>query len=130
MYIVLGWINLSLFALASAHFWLRFLGTRLFHTKSKKFFALIKTLRRIHKPVGIVLVGLAYLHGFLALGTLRPHTGLIAASALAAAAALGALYFFSRKKPFFTLHRWAVLVIACLIVLHLVFPNALYYFTV
>ena len=129
MYIVLGWINFSLFILVTAHFWLRFLNTRLFHSKNKNFFALLKTLRTLHKPLGIALVGLAYLHGFIALGALRPHTGLIAASALAAAAVLGAIYFFSRKKAFFTLHRWAVLVIACLIALHLIFPGALSFFT-
>ncbi|MPN19583.1 hypothetical protein SDC9_166954 [bioreactor metagenome] len=125
MYVVLGWINLSLFALATSHFWLRFLNSRLFHAKSKGFLSLLKTLRVIHKPVGIALVGLAYLHGFMALGTIRPHTGLLAATAMAAAAALGAAYFFSRKKPFFILHRWVVLAIACLIAVHLIFPNLL-----
>ncbi len=124
-YIVLGWINFSLFVLTAAHFWLRFLNKRFFHSKSKKFLGLLKTLRIIHKPIGIALVGLVFLHGYLALGTIRPHTGLMAATAMATAAALGAAYFFSRKKVFFSLHRWAVLVIACLIVLHLIFPNLL-----
>ena len=129
-YILLGWINFSLFALVTSHFWLRFLNSHLFHSKSKKFLGLIKTLRIIHKPIGIALVGLAFLHGVMALGAFRPHTGLLAASALAVAAILGAAYFFSRKRPFFTLHRWAVLTIACLIAIHLIFPNALSFFAV
>jgi|GEM_PF-279804 len=124
-YILLGWINLSLFAIVTSHLWLRFLNKHLFHSEKARFKNFIKTLRQIHKPLGIVLVGLAFIHGFLALGTIRPHTGLLAAAVLAAAAALGAAYFFSKKKALFALHRWVVAAIACLIVIHLVFPNAL-----
>jgi predicted heme/steroid binding protein len=125
-FILLGWINFSLFVLVTSHFWLRFLNKHLFHAKSKNFLGLLKRLRNIHKPIGIALAGSVFVHGYLALGAIRPHTGLMAATALAVAAAFGAAYFFSRKKTFFTLHRWTVLVVACLIAVHLIFPNLLY----
>ncbi len=128
MYKVLGIINIVLIVAITSPLWLRKLNQLFFHTKDPRFARVLKALRTLHKPFGIALVFfLIPIHGYLALGGLRLHTGLIAWIAALATAALGLAFFLSKKRALFKLHRWMALAFILLIAVHLLFPSLLSY---
>ncbi len=126
IYFFLGWLNVSLFAIITSPFWIGFLNKRFIHSKSQKYQKFIKALRQIHKPLGIILAGLAFVHGFLALGVIRPHTGLLAAITVCAVVVLGIAFYRTKKRPVFLWHRALALAVFCLVIVHILFPNLLY----
>lgn len=125
---ILGWINFSLFMLITSPFWISFVGRRV-HAKGARYVKLLSTIRRIHKPLGVLLLGTAFVHGTLMLGGISLHTGLLVALAIAFIVALGAVYYRTRKKAAFKAHRTLALVCLGLLLVHLIFPNLLYMFT-
>jgi hypothetical protein len=127
MYVILGWLNIALFAVMTAPLWLRFLNARTFKLKGGAYAQVLRRLRQVHKPLGGVILILALIHGALALGTFRLHTGSLVWLAAAATASLGFTYFILKKKALLIWHRRMVLVILAFVVLHLLFPEALYY---
>lgn len=124
---VLGWFNaISLFIIL-APFILNFLNRKLFKNKSKEIRDLVKTLRKIHKPLGLVLIFTGIIHGYMALGGLRLHTGTLLYISLILTGAMGGSFYRTKKKKFFTWHkRFAALTVG-LLILHLVYPSAVYY---
>ena len=127
MYIVLGWINVVLLAVMTAPVWLRFLNTRTLRLKGGVYGKSIKYLRAIHKPIGIAIVILALIHGYLALGVLRVHTGSILWTAVFIGAFLGGLFFYTKKRHLFVWHRRVVALAILMLLIHLLFPSAVYY---
>jgi hypothetical protein len=127
IYLYLGWFNVFLLAVMTAPYWLRFLNNRTLRLKGGAFAKTIKFLRKLHKPLGLILLLLALYHGYLALGALRPHTGALVWLAIAATASLGLSYYLSKKKALFVWHKRMVLVVLAFLLLHLLFPSALYY---
>jgi hypothetical protein len=127
LYSVLGFTNIALLAVMTSPFWLRFLNERFFHKKGGSYAKAIKILRALHRPLGAVIIVIAAIHGYLALGTIRLHTGVLVFLALLVTATLGGSFFLFKKKPLFLWHRRMVLVVLLLLLIHLLFPNALYY---
>jgi hypothetical protein len=127
MYLVIGWMNIGFIAVMTAPYWLRFLNNHTLRLKGGGYAKTIKVLRAIHKPLGILILTLAAIHGYLALGALRLHTGTIAGTMLLITVLLGAFYFLTRKKPAFTWHKRFVVVLLFFILIHLLFPSAVYY---
>lgn len=125
MYGVLGWLNIALLAVITSPLWLRKLNGWVFHIPMKKFGRVLKVLRTLHKPLGIALVVIIPIHGFLALGGIRLHTGTVAWAAGLAVVCVGLLYFFLRKPALLKTHRWLALAFVALAVVHLLFPWAL-----
>ena len=83
-------------------------------------------LRVVHKPLGIAILVLAIVHGILALGALRLHTGTIAGIMLIATAALGGSFYLLKKKPLFIAHRTMALLFVLFVLVHLIFPSAVW----
>lgn len=127
LYSVLGFTNIVLLTAMTAPFWLRLLNERFFHKKGGTYGKVIKTLRMLHKPLGAVIIIIAAIHGYLALGSIRLHTGLLVLLALLVTATLGGSFFLIKKKPLFIWHRRMVLVVLFLLLIHLIYPSALYY---
>lgn len=127
MYVFIGWLNIAIFVIMTAPFWLRFLNTHLFHLKGGAYLKVIKVLRRIHKPIGVGLLVLAVIHGYLALGSLRLHTGLLVLLAAVVTAVFGLFYYLFKKKTLLRWHRAMVVVTLLFVVIHLLFPSALFY---
>lgn len=126
-YRLLGYISLFLLATVTAPWWLRKLNALTVKTKDKRFMAVVKFLRKIHKPVGIALVAIALWHGFSALGTLRLHTGLLAYLALVLTVVLGIIHWRKKDKRVFKGHKVMVVVSAALLALHLLWPGAVWH---
>ena len=127
MYVFLGWLNVALFAVMTAPLWLRFLNTHFFHAQGEGYVKAIKKLRAVHKPLGGVILIIAIVHGYLALGGLRLHTGTLLLIVTAVTAGLGLSFFIFKKKALFVWHRWMALVVVCFVLLHLIWPGAVYY---
>ncbi len=127
MYKILGLISATLLVVITSPYWVRRLNQWIFHIKGKGFTDFVKTLRKIHKPLGIALVLIALYHGYLALGTLRLHTGSIAWGLVLVTAILGALFYKKKKAVYFTWHKRMALITVLFVLLHLFVPNAVYY---
>lgn len=127
MYILIGRLNLALLLIMTAPYWLRFLNAHTLHLQGGTYARVVRLLRRIHKPLGGVILILALIHGYLALGSFRIHTGTLLWLSIAATASLGLAFFLSKKKALFVWHKRMVLVSILLLLLHLIFPSAIYY---
>lgn len=127
MYIFMGWLIVTILLIMTAPFYLRILNKHVFHTKSEAFSRIVKIFRSLHKPFGLGLLLAGFVHGYLALGTIKLHTGLLLWTSLFVTASLGAAFFKSKKKFFFTWHKRLVLLVICMVILHLLFPSAIYY---
>lgn len=126
MYGILGWLNVSLLAVMTAPYWLRFLNNHTLRLKGGVYGKAIKALRTIHKPLGAAIVLIALIHGFLALGALRVHTGSILWLLLFLTAIIGTAFFFTKKKGLFAWHKRMALVVIVFLLVHLLFPSAVY----
>jgi hypothetical protein len=87
----------------------------------------MKFLRPAHKVLGICFLAVTLVHGWLAWGSLRIHTGTLAAIMLLVTVIFGALFYWKKKKILFKLHKTSALIMVLLILLHLFVPNAIYY---
>ncbi len=123
IYQVLGFINVALVVLITAPFWLRILNTKFFKIKSEGFKKLLRGLRKLHKPLAAVLLVNVVIHGYLALGGLKLHTGTLAALCIYITALLGICFFISKKIPLLKGHRVFAMVAVLTIALHLLLPN-------
>jgi len=126
MYEVLGWLNIGLIATMTAPYWLREINKRTFKYKGGVYAKCIKALRWIHKPLGFLIIILAPIHGYLALGGLRLHTGSLVFAMLFFTGLLGLSFYFTKKKVLFKWHKAFALTIFIFLAIHLLFPSALY----
>ncbi|MDO5096248.1 MAG: hypothetical protein Q4D65_06760 [Peptostreptococcaceae bacterium] len=94
---------------------------------NKKISSVVKTLKKFHQPAGALVAVIAVIHGYLALGTLRLHTGSLVYIAMLITAICGMLFSKKKKKEFLKWHKTFVLVTAGLLALHLLYPSAIYY---
>jgi uncharacterized membrane protein len=127
LYKILGIINLILLTVITSPYWLRHLARRFFPKKKIASSKLMKVLRTIHKPLGVSLLLIALVHGYLALGALRLHTGTLVGIMVFTTVMLGILFYKKKKAVFFKWHKRAALLTVLLTLLHLFAPNALYY---
>jgi len=127
MYHILGIVSVVLFITVTSPYWLRRLNQWFFHQKGGALMKWIKGLRVIHKPLGILLALMALFHGYLALGSLRLHTGSITWIMLLITVILGGWFYRKKKAAIFAWHKRAALTAAILMLIHLLIPNALYY---
>ncbi|MEI6102166.1 MAG: hypothetical protein WCP73_10025, partial [Eubacteriales bacterium] len=118
--LILGWINFSLFLFVTSPFWINLFARKVFHVKNAKYTKFLSTLRRIHKPVGVVLLGTAFIHGTIALGGISLHTGLLVALVIAFIVALGVVFYKTRKKAAFKAHRALALICLVLLLVHII----------
>ena len=127
MYRVFGFVTVFLLVLVTAPYWFRQLNKYVLRIPMKKALPFMKALRAIHKPLGLALLVIAAAHGYMALRGFRLHTGTLALFSFVLTACLGIAYFRMKKKPLLKLHRAFALLSVLLVLLHLVYPGALYY---
>lgn len=127
MYKILGLINVALMIVITSPYWLRRSNQWIFHKKSPALNMWIKKLRLVHKPFGVCLLLISLLHGYLALGALRLHTGSVVWAMILVTVLLGGSFYKTKKSVFFVWHKRSALITVILILVHLLFPNAFYY---
>lgn len=122
MYEALGILNIILLVTIASPFILRLANKYILHTKAKWFSKLMKVLHTIHKPAGAALAVSILVHGYLALGGLRLHTGTLAASSFLVTALLGLTFYLTKKPAVLKIHRVFLFVSVALLAIHLLFP--------
>lgn len=127
MYATLGILSLIFLIGAVMPYLVRLINRRLFKGKNKSLIQCGKWLRKIHKPFGTGMVVVALIHGYLAMGALRLHTGTLAWIMSVVTAVLGVLFYKKKKAVYFVWHKRAALLTVVLTAVHLFFPGALYY---
>lgn len=127
MYKILGWINAILLVLILIQFLLNFSNRKFIKTDNKNFKKVQKLFKIIHKPLGVALAILGPIHGYLALGGLRLHTGSLLYLSLIITAILGGIFYRLKKRFFFSWHKRFAALTVLLLLVHLVFPDALWY---
>ncbi|MDN5351774.1 MAG: hypothetical protein PWQ12_693 [Clostridiales bacterium] len=127
MYGFLGWLNVLLLAAMTAPYWLRWINKRTFQFKGGLYGKTIQYLRKIHKPLGFAILIIGLIHGYLALGGFRLHTGSVLLVTLVLVALFGLLFHFRKDKKFFKWHKRIVVIAGFALAVHLLFPNAIYY---
>ncbi len=127
MFRVIGFITAGILILVTAPFWFRQLNKHFLHFPAQKVGPLLKKLRLIHKPLGAALLVIAATHGYMALRSIQLHTGSLAWLSFVVTASLGIAFYIRKKPPLFKWHKRAALFSVLLVLLHLLFPGALYY---
>ena len=122
----LGWATLIAVAVMVLPYVLRMLNTWVFKRKSKGLLQVIKFLRAIHKPLGLLIVLVAMVHGFGMLGRFRLHTGSLTLMSLVLTGILGAIFWQKKDKRALQGHRVMSLVSVILLLIHLFWPSALF----
>lgn len=127
MYKILGWINAILLVLIIAQFILNYTNRNFIKTDNKTFKKIQKLFKLIHKPLGITLAILGLIHGYMALGGFRLHTGSLLYLSLFITAILGGSFYKLRKKVFFLWHKRIAALTVLLLMVHIFFPDAIWY---
>ena len=124
----LGWLNLVIIGVLITPFLLNFLNKNFFKTKNHFYKKIIVFFRKIHKPLGIALLIIPLIHGYMALGTLfRLHTGTLLYISIFITASMGGIFYKLKKKEFFLWHKRMAFITVILFLIHFYFPGALYY---
>ncbi|MDO5689102.1 MAG: hypothetical protein Q4G61_02495 [Tissierellia bacterium] len=122
-YSTFGWLSAGLLALLVLPFVFLRLNKLLFQSKDKRFFSLVKALRSIHKPAGILLIASAFYHGYLAMGTIRLHTGTVLYVTAALTVLLGAIFYNSKNRRALSLHKFFAAIAILMLAVHLFAPS-------
>lgn len=128
MYRFLGWLNVALLVIVTSPYWFTRLNKLLLKLKGPSYLKFVKMLRTLHKPFGLILAITAPIHGYMALGTLRLHTGTLVFAGIVFTAFAGGTYFKTRNKTVFKVHKTLALFSVAALLLHLLKPGALYGF--
>lgn len=126
-YALLGWLSVIVFGVVLAPYVLNWFNRNYLKTKNKNFSKVLKFLRKLHKPFGIALIVLGIVHGFMALGSLRLHTGTLFYLAIVITGFLGGSFYRLKKRELFVWHKRAAALAFVLFLLHYFVPGALYY---
>lgn len=122
MIVALGWLNLVLIIFMVLIYPLK----RMYLKKRKpELLALYKSARNYHPLLGFTIILIGLIHGFMALGTIRLHTGTLV---LFTVILMGCITTFGRKKVLFSktwlkLHKTLIPLLFVFIIIHIFFRN-------
>ena len=121
MYKLLGWINSILLVFMISMFPLKYI---LKNKRIENMVPLYRIFRKFHPLIGITIIIIGIIHGFMALGSLQLHSG----SILIGAIIISGLIIYIKNKINYLKHHWRNihkmmgLVIIMLFILHLAVP--------
>ncbi len=127
MYAVFGWINVVLVALMILPFAMQNMNKMLFKKKSGTYVNVTKFFRKSHRYIGILLLVSIAVHGFLAMGAIRFHTGTVLGALFLGAALFGVIFILAKKKWAFKTHKALAIAFTVFMLVHLLVPSAIYY---
>ena len=126
-YSFLGWLVVVIIGILLTPYVLVYLNKKIFKTKNQNFREIVKSFRSLHKPLGIAILIIAPIHGYMALGGFRLHTGTLLYLSIIATAGLGGSFYKTKKKVFFTWHKRMALITVAMFLIHFFVPSAISY---
>lgn len=126
-YSAAGWLIVIMLVIIISPYILNLLNRKVLKTKDKNFFKVVKFLRSLHKPLGLAVMILGIVHGYMALGGLRLHTGTLLYISILITGILGGAFYRLKKRPLFIWHKRMAALSVVLFLLHYFFPSAMYY---
>ena len=124
MYSFFGWLSAGILLVLILPFLLIRINKYTIKTRDKNFFNLVKILRSLHKPLGVLFLATAFYHGYLVLGRITLHTGTVLFLSILLAAVLGGTYFRTKNKTVLIAHRFFALASVVLFMIHFFYPYA------
>lgn len=124
MYSFFGWLSAGILLVLILPFILIRVNKYTFKTRDAKFFNLIKVLRSLHKPLGILFLATAFYHGYLVLGRITMHTGTVLFVSILLSAVMGGTYFRTKNNSALKAHRFLALASVLLFLIHFFYPYA------
>ncbi len=127
----LGWLNLFLIIIMSAIYPVKKLQVSMIKRKgkeqAKKYTTIYKKISTLHPILGIIIIVVGVVHGFLALGEFRLHTGslIIVNLVLMAVTAIIGPKIKGLRKKWRNLHQGLALLLFVFIVIHLFWRSLL-----
>lgn len=129
-YVNWGWLALIILAILILPYILKILNKyrkSVDKSKNNRYAKTIKFFRKIHKPLGLSLLIIPLIHGYMALGALRLHTGLLLYLSALVTASLGGAFYRTKNKVFFSWHKCMAFITILFFLIHFFYPNAIYY---
>lgn len=126
MYKFLGWTNVFILFLLVLPCILTFYN-KMLRKGSFKLIVTILFLKKLHKKLGILLLFMPLLHGYMVLREIPFHTGSVLYLFILLTIIHGAIYSQFKKKIHFKLHKILAIISCLLFLLHLSFPWAFSY---
>ena len=119
----LGYLNLILILVMTSMYVVKQLAMT--RGRSKIWAPIYQRMRKIHPALGIVVISIGMIHGSLALGTLRMHTGLLLVMTLVLAGlvALAGSSFPYLKSRWREAHRSSTLFVFIALMIHMFWRN-------
>jgi len=119
---VLGWLNIGLIILMGTIYPIKKIYLK---NKSHGVFSIYRKTRLLHPILGLIIVVIGLTHGYLALGTLRLHTGSLLVTTIIV---MGCVTSLGRKqllfkKSWIKIHRSLVPILFIFIILHIFFRS-------
>lgn len=125
-YSILAYGNVVLLVILCLPYILR-ISNKKFFGNHKKITKLVRFLKSIHRSLGIILLILSLIHGYMMLGRFALHTGTILYLCMIVIAIFGMLFHLKKKKIWLQLHKGFVAIMILLLLIHIFMPSALYY---
>ena len=125
MYVVLAWTTVILAFLMLLPYIMKKLGKSAGFIRYSGYKKALKFLRTVHKPMGAVVLVTGLAHGYLALGgTIILNTnGTLLWTILLVTAVVGGIYFRTRNKSLFPVHKFLALLVVVAFLYHYLSPG-------
>lgn len=127
MYVILGWTNVIVLGVLLTPSVINFLNRNFLKMRFLTLTKITKPLKTLHNPLGLIILILPLIHGYLAMGTIRIHTGSLLYTFILLTAILGGSFYRLKERNLFIWHKIMAFVSFLLFLLHLFFPKAIYY---
>lgn len=116
---ILGWLNVILVVLMGSIY-----PVKEKMKTNKKLMPLYRKMRVIHPVVGVIMIVIGLVHGFMVLGEIRLHSGLLIVIILIimALTALAGQKVKAFRKGWRKVHRTLGVLVFLLVLAHLIFP--------
>lgn len=119
----LGFVNVTLLFLLLSPFILRRINKHFYNNKNNTLKKTIATLSKAHMYFGFILLISALVHGYMALGELRLHSGVILWFWVLMQVILGNIAKKTKKPYLFKVHRTIGVLTLVFLILHLIQVN-------
>ncbi len=128
IYSFLGWFFVVILALMVLPYLLKLLMKHSEKARKNKTLKMIlKSTRKMHRYIILIVLLLAPVHAYLALGgNLQLHTGSLLYLSILLTAVGGFVFYKTKNKKVIKFHKLGAVLVLILLFIHLVYPNLLW----